>query len=95
MDSCHFWHENCFHILFYDSTPPYVERINVKNQELVMITSVQHAYSTMVLFLPDSTLTFPTMWMNILIWIHMIGVSIGSIIFNCLLGTDIFRVEFT
>ena len=29
MDSCHFWDDNHFHILFDDSTPPYVENINV------------------------------------------------------------------
>jgi hypothetical protein len=57
MDSCHFWDDNHFHLLFDDSTPPSVEHINVTHQELVMITSVQPAYSTMVLFLPDSTLT--------------------------------------
>jgi hypothetical protein len=57
MDSFHFWDDNHFHILFDDSTPPSVENINVPHQELVMITSVQLAYSTMVLFLPDSTLT--------------------------------------
>jgi hypothetical protein len=57
MDSCHFWDDNHFHLLFDDSTPPSVENINVTHQELVMITSVQPAYSTMILFLPDSTLT--------------------------------------
>jgi hypothetical protein len=57
MDSCHFWDENHFHILFEDSTPPSIEHINVTHQELVMITSFQHACSTMVLFLPDSSLT--------------------------------------
>jgi hypothetical protein len=54
MDSCHFWDDNHFHILFDDSTPPSVENINVPHQELV--TSVQSAYFTMVLFLPDSSL---------------------------------------
>ena len=29
MDSCHFWDDNHFHILFDDSTPPSVENINV------------------------------------------------------------------
>jgi hypothetical protein len=56
MDSFHFWDDNHFHILFDDSTPPSVENINVTHQELVMITSVQPTYSTMLLFLPDSTL---------------------------------------
>jgi hypothetical protein len=54
MDSCHFWDDNHFHILFDDSTPPSVENINVPHQELV--TNVHPAYSTMVLFLPDSSL---------------------------------------
>jgi hypothetical protein len=48
MDNCHFWDDNHFHILFDDSTPPSVENINVTNQELVMITSVYPAYSTVV-----------------------------------------------
>jgi hypothetical protein len=41
MDSCHFWDDNHFHILFDDSNPPSVENINVTHQDLVMITSVQ------------------------------------------------------
>ena len=41
MDSCHFWDDNHFHILFDDSTPPSVENINIPDQELV--TSVQSA----------------------------------------------------
>jgi hypothetical protein len=55
MDSCHFWDDNHFHILFDDSTPPSVENINVPDQELV--TNVQSAYSTVVSFLPDSATT--------------------------------------
>jgi hypothetical protein len=31
MDSCHFWDDNHFHILFDDSNPPSVESINVTN----------------------------------------------------------------
>jgi hypothetical protein len=56
MDSFHFWDDNLFHILFDDSTPPSIENINVPHQELVIITNVQPAYFTMVLFFPDSTL---------------------------------------
>jgi hypothetical protein len=51
MDSCHFWDDNHFHILFNDSTPPSVENNNVPHHELV--TSIHPAYSTMVLFLPN------------------------------------------
>jgi hypothetical protein len=52
-----FWDENHFHILFDDSTPPFVDNINVTNYELIMITSVYPTYSAMVLFLLDSTWT--------------------------------------
>jgi hypothetical protein len=31
IDSCHFWDDNHFHILFDDSNPHSVESINVKN----------------------------------------------------------------
>ena len=57
MDSCHFWDENHFHILFDDSTPPSIENINVTHKDLVMITNVQPVYSTTILFLQDSSLT--------------------------------------
>jgi hypothetical protein len=40
MDSCHFWDDNHFHILFDDSNPPSVESINVTNREPMIITSV-------------------------------------------------------
>ena len=57
MDSCHLWDDNHFHILFDESTTPFVENINVAKQESFMITSVHPAYSTMVLFLLDSNMT--------------------------------------
>jgi hypothetical protein len=57
MDSCHFWDDNHFHILFDDSTLPSLEKINVPHQELVMISNFQPTYSTMVFFLLDSSLT--------------------------------------
>jgi len=35
MDSCHFWDDNHFHILFDDSTLPYIENVNVPHQDRV------------------------------------------------------------
>ena len=37
MDSCHFWDDNHFHILFHDSNPPSVESINMTNRESMML----------------------------------------------------------
>ena len=51
---------------------------------------LQWYYSFQILLWP-----FSTMWMDLLIWIHMTGVSLWSIIFSWLLGANIFHVGFT
>ena len=94
MDSYHFWYDNHFHLLFDDSTPPSVEHINVTHQEIVMITSVQHPYSTMVLFLPDSTLTL-SHYVDGYSYLDPHECQYWEHHFQFLLGVDIFRVEFT
>jgi hypothetical protein len=57
MDSCHFWDENHFHLLFDDSTPPSVEHILERRQELSMHTLLHFYYSPVVVdeFLASST----------------------------------------
>jgi hypothetical protein len=57
MNNSNLWDDYYFHLLFDDSTPPSLENINMTNQELVMITGIHPTYSTMVLFLKDSSLT--------------------------------------
>jgi hypothetical protein len=93
MDSCHFWDDNHFHILYDDSTPPYVENINVTNLEPVMTTSVHLHILQWYCSFQIQLRPFPTMWMDLHIWIHMTNVDLWIIIF--LLSSDIFNVEFT
>jgi hypothetical protein len=57
MDSCHFWDENHFHLLFDDSTPPSVEHILESRQVFSMHTLLHFYYSPVVVddFLASST----------------------------------------
>jgi hypothetical protein len=48
MDSCHFWDDNHFHLLFDDSTPPHVEHILESKQEPCMHFILQVFYSPVV-----------------------------------------------
>jgi hypothetical protein len=65
MDSCHFWDDNYFHLLFDDSTPPYVENIMEGSQELVMTTNFQLAYSLVVVCYVDLCGFFGYGWIYI------------------------------
>jgi hypothetical protein len=57
MDSCHFWDDNHFHLLFDDSTPPHVENILESKQEPSLHILLQFYYSPVVVdeFLVSST----------------------------------------
>jgi hypothetical protein len=43
MDICRFWDDNYFHILYDDSTPPFVEHIMAKNHEPSLLTIFQYS----------------------------------------------------
>jgi hypothetical protein len=57
MDSCHFWDDDHFHILFDDSTIPHVEPILESTQESSLHILLQFYYSSVVVdeFLVGST----------------------------------------
>jgi hypothetical protein len=61
MDSCHFWDDNHFHLLFDDSTPPHVEHILESRQEPSMHILLQFSYSPVLVddFLVGSTYLDP------------------------------------
>jgi hypothetical protein len=61
MDSCHFWDDNYFHLLFDDSTPPYVEHIVESSQKPSMHTLLQSSDSPVLVddFLVSSTYLDP------------------------------------
>jgi hypothetical protein len=42
MDNCHFWEDNYFHLLFHDSTPPYVENIMESSHKSSLNTIFQY-----------------------------------------------------
>ena len=56
MDSCHFWDDNYFHLLFDVSTPPYVAKIMEGSQDLVMTTTFQRVYSPILMCYVDDHL---------------------------------------
>jgi hypothetical protein len=82
MDSCHFWDENHFHILFDDSTPPSVEHILESRQEPSMHTLLQFSYSPVLMddFLAGSTYLDPHDQCRS--WEHHFQLAIEFHIFN-------------
>lgn len=58
MGSFHLWEDNYIQLIFDDSTPPYEDSLVERSQKLVMTTSVQHAYFSEVVFLPNPQLIF-------------------------------------
>jgi hypothetical protein len=57
MDSCHFSHDNHFHLLFDDSNPSYVEKILESRQEPLMHTLLHFSDSPVLV---DDFLVGPT-----------------------------------
>jgi hypothetical protein len=61
MDSCHFWDENHFHLLFDDSAPPHVDHVLESKQDHSMHILVEFYYSPILVddFLVGSTYLDP------------------------------------
>jgi hypothetical protein len=64
MDSCHFWDDNHFHILFDESTSPYVENVMDTSLKPSMNTIFQYSpvlvcYSNYFLDMEGSTYLYP------------------------------------